>query len=119
MRSIVMAFVAALLLAACGTDSSSPSGDAARLDLSTLPATVEGVLTIDVEEGDAEDDGLSSSNFGTLTVGDRELLVDVDGAVLRAAGVQRDRDERVRAVLGSKQEQYGQPMYKITSLSRL
>ena len=105
-------------IAACGSHEQSVSSSSPPGTLSSLPATVDGLLVADVAEGDIDDEGTSEFNFGTLTVGDEELLVEVSGSLLRSAGVP-DTGANVRATLGSKSEQFGATTYKITALSRL
>lgn len=119
-------FFTACLLVACG--SSEPGGHAAAPSaasspasspvLSSLPATVEGDLEINVAEGDVEEGGASEFNFGTLTVNGNEISVQVSGSLLQSANLPNDSG-RVRATLGSKDAQFGGDFYTITALKKL
>jgi hypothetical protein len=117
MHRFVAAASLSLLLAACGSDSGSPAAAGGSAAFADLPATVEGWLEISVEEGDVGEDGVSDFNFGSLTVGGEELMVEVSGSLLSKARIPPEGAE-VRAVLGSKSEQYGATSHKITELSR-
>ena len=114
----IVLVVLTLALSACGSREQSVSASSPTPALASLPATVEGMLVVDVAEGDVDDEGTSEFNFGTLTVGDDEFLVEVGGSLLQSAGVP-ETGANVRATLGSKTEQYGATTYRITSLSRL
>lgn len=111
------------LMAACGSRESGPSGESAGgVDLTSLPVTLEGMLAADVGEGDVDEDSeggeYSEINFGTLTVGSEEILVQVSGDVLRAANLPQAQGQ-VRATIGSKSDDYGATYYEITTLERL
>lgn len=111
------------LTSGCGTREESGTAAHSRdVDLSTLPLTVEGTLVADVGEGDVDEDGdggeYSEVNFGTLTVGGEEILVQVSGSVLRSANLPEAEGE-VRATIGSKSSEYGATYYEITELERL
>jgi hypothetical protein len=114
----IVVIVLALALAACGSAEQSVSATSPTPSVASLPATVEGMLVVDVAEGDVDDEGTSEFNFGTLTVGDDDLMVEVGGSLLQSAGVP-EAGAKVRATLGSKTEQYGATTYRITALSRL
>jgi hypothetical protein len=111
------------LTAGCGTreEAGTTAGDAG-VDLSNLPLTVEGMLVADVGEGDVDEDGdggeYSEVNFGTLTVGGEEILVQVSGSVLKAANLP-EAEGKVRATIGSKSSESGATYYEITDLERL
>jgi hypothetical protein len=113
-----MVFVVALTLTACSSKEPEAGSETPGINLSSLPVTVEGVLVADVAEGDVDEEGTSEFNFGTLTAGENELLIEVSGALLQSAGIPEE-GARVRATLGSKSERFGANTYTITSLSRL
>lgn len=69
-------------------------------------------------EGDVDDDDYSEVSFGSLTMGDEEIPVQVSGLVLRSARISPDGGH-VRATLSSKSDEYGYTYYQISSLSRL
>lgn len=95
----------ALALVACGSrEASSEGGVPKKL---TLPATVEGVLEIS---------GTGEVNYGTLTAGKDDYLVEIDQKTLSGSGVAITGSTKVRATLGSE-SQYGDG-YVITSLTR-
>jgi hypothetical protein len=106
------------LCAGCGSSDPADSKQAGNtVDLSNLPVTVKGNLVADVSEGEVDDEGGSEFNFGTLTVGSQEIMVQVSGSVLQSANLPEDGGN-VRATLGSKSDDYGATYYEITSLER-
>jgi hypothetical protein len=111
----------ACIATGCGSGEQTGSGPpAGSVDLSSLPVTLEGMFVVDVAEGDVDDEGddeYSEFNFGTLTVGSEEIPVQVSGSVLRAAGLPAEGGN-VSATLGSKSDEYGHPIYEITSIRR-
>lgn len=108
-----------LLLAACGgSDPASTEPSAAGAALASLPATVEGTVIFDVIEGDDEFGDYANWNFGTLTLGEDEVLVEADGEVLRSLKIP-DEGGRVRATVSSRRMEGDVPMYKITSIQAL
>jgi hypothetical protein len=120
---IRLSLLAALvcLSAGCGSGKPADSKQAeTTVDLSSLPVTVEGKLVADVAEGDVDDEGgseYSEINFGTLTVGSEEILLQVSGSVLRSASLP-ETGGNVRATLGRKSDEHGATYYEITSLER-
>jgi len=86
--------------------------------LSSLPVTLEGVFSLNVEKGPVDEKGVSEANFGALTVNGVDYLVQVSGAVLSAAAVPRTGG-KVKATLGSRTDQYGPPTYIITAMEKL
>jgi hypothetical protein len=118
---IRLSLLAALVCFSAGCGSSDPADSKqadTTVDLSSLPVTVEGRLVADVSEGDVDDEGeseYSEINFGTLTVGSNEIMVQVSGSVLRSANLPEAGGD-VRATLGSKSDEHGPTYYEITSL---
>lgn len=108
--------VLVLALAGCGAnDAPSGGGSFEPATLASLPATLEGDFETTNTEGD-EGDALS---FGVLKVSGAEYLVEIDTALLTAAGFPDDGDHgRVRATLGRKSE-FGEDSYVITEISKL
>jgi hypothetical protein len=115
-------FLALAPLAACSPEGvgvsarTFPAGTA-------WPQTVEGVLDIAVEEGEAGADEISEINFGTVQTASGTVLIDVEGAVVRRAGLTREdlyRSLAVRATLSgpSAYAGPGNPSYRVTSLER-
>ncbi len=124
--SIPLVLFSCLTLAACGTPSSETS---ANDEILTLPAStswphvVEGVLEVDVEEGEVEDDGMSDFNIGAVVTPEGVIMIEVSARVLRAGGISRDdySGARVQATL-SRPSEYSaadQTIYVVTSLERL
>lgn len=122
--SFVMALVAfTVILPGCDSREKnvpkSPPTASTSSNL-TLPATLEGVLVIAVEKGDAEDN--TDIGFGTLTVGSKEYGVEVSGAVMRSAQIYGDeifnQGRQVRATLGAKSE-HSSDDYVITAIEKL
>lgn len=113
-------------LAACwGSNSTGSAGAAPRIFPAgtTWPQAVEGVLEIAVEEGEAEADEISEINFGTIQTASGTVLIDVEGAVVRRAGLTREdlyRSLAVRATLDgpSPYAGPGNPSYRVTRLER-
>jgi hypothetical protein len=122
MRTAVSIFTlsfALLFLAACGNRTpESPADSISTASLATLPATVEGMLVVDVAEGEVDEEGTSEFNFGTLTLGNEDISIQVSGSILQSADLSEEGG-KVRATLGSKTEQFGETFYTITSLQRL
>lgn len=119
--SILILLLVSALLAACGSDTIS--GDrqepsATRSPLAVLPATVEGFLTIDVEEGDEDFAGAAEFNFGTLVVGTEQIPVHIGGAVMSSLKLP-PAGGKVRATIGSSSHEYGSTNYNVTALQRL
>lgn len=121
---MVRSLLVVLACLAAGCSSGDPSGqqpDSTTVDLSSLPVTLEGMLVADIGEGDVDEDegggGYSEVNFGTLTVGSEEILVQVSGDVLRSANLP-EAQGKVRATIGSKSDEYGPTYYQITSIER-
>lgn len=114
LRTLVLATLLSLLAACGGNDTPA---DGAAPGFGPLPATVEGFLVADVSEGDVDEAGYSSLNFGTLSVEGEEVMVEVSGELLSRAGIPPEGAE-VRATLGSSSEQYGVTSYTITALER-
>lgn len=123
LRTLLLVIAVGVFSVGCGSggDGASPSS-ASVVDLSTLPVTLEGMLMADIAEGDVDEDDeggeYSEFNFGTLTVGSQEILVQVSGELLRSAGLP-EAEGRVRATLGSKTDEYGVTTYTITALEKL
>jgi hypothetical protein len=113
--ALYIAVMCALFLAACGpAEKPQPKGPSM---LSSLPVTLEGVFSLSVEKGEVDEQGISEANFGTLAVNGVEHLVQVSGAVLRAAAIPRTGG-KVKATLGSRTHQYGAPTYIITAMEK-
>lgn len=94
-RSIAVGCVCGLVIIGCGREGppeqkASGTQPSRSNMMMSLPATVEGTFSISVEKGDVDDAGISAVNFGTLAVNGAEHLVQVSGAVLRAAQVPRE-----------------------------
>jgi hypothetical protein len=107
----------ALALAGCGANDAPAGGGFAPARLASLPATLEGDFETTNTEGDEEDGGALS--FGVLKVGSDEYLVEIDTALLSAAGFPDDGEHgRVRATLGRNSE-FGEDSYVITEISKL
>ena len=115
MRKTLLAVCFLAFATACGSqDDAATAGDGASVggavdvmqSLETLPVTLEGELSAAVSEGDVdEDSGASEFNFAALVVDGVGFGVEVDGAVLTAAGIPAEYEQvRVRATLGSKSE---------------
>ena len=83
-----------------------------------LPATLEGRLVIEVPAADVENND-TDSNYGTLTVGDQEYMVDVPTRVLDAAKLPAAGAD-VRATLVEADDSFGLPfpVYRIGKLER-
>ncbi|MEO8671631.1 MAG: hypothetical protein ABI411_09985 [Tahibacter sp.] len=112
-----------LVVSACGSDErASPAAKASAaapsLNLDHLPATVEGVLEVVVEEGDEDDEGSAEFVFADLKVGSKSIPIQLNGAVLKRAGVPAEGG-RVRVTLGSKSTQYGPENYVVTAVEKL
>lgn len=113
-------------LAACGDSNATGRGGGAPRAFpagTTWPQTVEGILEIAVEEGEAGADEVSEINFGTVQTASGAVLIDVEGAVVRRAGLTREdlyRSLAVRATLSgpSAYAGPGNPSYRVTSLER-
>jgi hypothetical protein len=113
---LISAFV---FLVACSNQTSElHTNHTSTVSLATLPVNVEGMLTVDVAEGDVNEEGSSEFNFGTLTVENEDISIQVSGSILQSANLP-DEGGKVRATLGSKTEQFGETFYTITSLQRL
>ena len=120
MRVHYLAVLAALFLAACGSDGVTTSSDSQSSVVASLPTTLEGDFVIDVEEGDEDvGDGNSEFNFGTLTVSGEDIPVVVSGSVLQSAGFSGGASGKVRATISAKTDEYGPTSYIVTSLQRL
>lgn len=112
---------ASLLLVACSNDESGTATTSANLatTLASLPATIEGELSADVEEGDVGEDGISEITFGTIAVGEENVDVVIAADVLKSVALP-DNVGKVRATLGSVTNEYGGfPYYRVTRLERL
>jgi hypothetical protein len=88
------------------------------------PQTVEGTLQISVEEGDAGSDGICEENFGSITTGEKTVVIDVRGNTIRTAGISRAQAHQhvlVRAVLSGPSEYAAEnnPMYYVSELTLL
>jgi hypothetical protein len=119
-RFLVIAALVGISAGCSSSDEPAKKQTASSVDLSSLPVTVEGMLVADVGEGDVDEDGgdeYSEINFGTLTVGSEEIMVQVSGSVLRSASLP-EGGGKVRATLGSKSDEYGATYYEITRLER-
>jgi hypothetical protein len=83
-----------------------------------LPATVEGRLVIEVPAADVENND-TDSNYGMLTVGEHEYMVDVPTPVLDAAALP-DEGADVRATLVAADDGFGLPVpvYRIGSIDK-
>ena len=121
-RMIPATLLVTLLLVGCSREPDvavdTPRPSAASSAVATLPATVEGFLTADVEEGDEDVDGAAEHTFGTLKVGEEEIDVYVPGTVMSKARLPVDGG-RVRATIGSSSEEFGSTNYHVTALERL
>jgi hypothetical protein len=118
MRSITLALAllfATAMLVGCAP---SGSGSASSQSLSSLPATVDGVLIIDMAEGDVAADGTTEIHAATLRVGGDEIAVKVSRSIMHSAGVAATGG-KVRATLSSKSAQSGTTVYTVSSLERL
>ncbi len=107
-----------LLLLACGKNEPGATSAASDKLLNSLPATVEGVLVLDVSEGDGEFGDYTDFNFGTLTIGTEDVLVEASGEVVRNLKLPDDGG-RVRVTISSKSGEGYMTMYKISSVQRL
>lgn len=116
--TFLIALIASLLVAACGSTVSNPTATSSAASLATLPATVEGDLIAGADEADVDQGSSFEYVFGTLTVGDENIDVLIKPSVLQAAALPDDMG-KVRATLGSKTEQFGGPAYVVTALERL
>lgn len=107
MRNSLLAVCFLAFATACGSqDDTAATGGAADATLATLPATIEGELTVSVSEGDVEEEGEQSElNFGDLTVDGEVIAIEVGGDVLAAAGIPADFESaRVRATISGKSQ---------------
>ena len=119
-RNSLLALAFLAFATACGSqdEPAAADGDAAPTALATLPATLEGELTISVSEGDVDEGSeWSDINFGDLTVDGEEIAIEVTGDVLAASGIPADFETaRVRATIRGK-SQFDN--YEITKLEKL
>lgn len=116
MKNFLLALFLCGLVSGCGqSDPEIASNSAAAASLANLPATVEGEVLFDVIEGDDEFGDYGNWNFGTLTIGTEEFLVEADGEVLRDLKIP-EAGGRVVATISSMKVESGMPMYKITSI---
>jgi hypothetical protein len=106
------------LISACSSNNSDQTVQSTVSVLGKLPATIDGVLTVDVAEGDVDEEGTSEFIFGTLTVGSEEIPIQISGSVLTSAGISEDGG-KVTATLGSKSDEFGLTTYTVTSLQRM
>jgi hypothetical protein len=122
LRSVSAVLLLVLLLSGCARESDdsgeTPRPMAATSAVATLPTTVEGFLTADVEEGDEDVDGAAEHTFGTLKVGDEEIDVYVPGSVMSTVRLPADGG-RVRATIGWSSNEFGSTNYHVTALQRL
>jgi hypothetical protein len=121
MRQILLALAFLAFATGCGSSADTASaGAAATAKLATLPATLEGELSVSVGEGDTEEAGEQSQyNFGDLTVDGEVIAVEISGDVLAAAGVPADADKaRVRATLSGK-SQFDAGTFVVSRLEKL
>jgi hypothetical protein len=121
LKALLPGALLALALAACsGEGAGAPDAGATEAaEIGEFPAVLEGEFSVDVAEGDVDEEGISDFNFGTLVVDGRQLPVEVDGAVLRRISVTGDSPVRVRATLGSSSDEFGVVVYRITALEKL
>ena len=122
LRTIPAILLVSLMLVGCGSEPDGAT-DTARTNVAssavaTLPATVEGFLTADVEEGDEDVDGAAEHTFGTLKVGDEDISVYVPGTVMSTARLPA-AGGRVRATIGWSSNEFGSTNYHVTALERL
>jgi len=119
MRSLLIVVLFASAVLGLTYANASPGSKSPALDASVvLPATVEGFLIIEASDGNIDAAGTSESNFGTLAVGELDIAVEVSGAVLKPVALPQ-KGGRVRATLGSRNDEFGFPLYIVTELRRL
>jgi hypothetical protein len=118
-RQILLAFAFLAFATACGSqDAAAPAGASAKL--ASLPATVEGELSVSVAEGDTDDESEHSDiNFGDIVVDGEMIAIEVSGDVLAAAGIPADFESaKVRATLSGK-SQYDAETFVVSKLEKL
>ena len=94
------------------------SSAAVSIPADALPVILEGKFELSVEKGDVNAAGISEINFGTLDVNGAMHVVQLSGAVLGAAGLDRAGGV-VRMTLGSRTDAYGVPTYIVTAMKKV
>jgi hypothetical protein len=112
------------ILFGCEKSNKNNQNGAKTMDINpnSLPVTVEGVLTYDVEKGPVGEDGISEVNFGELQTKNGPILIEVWADVLRKSKARRG--DQIKATLTSATNfgnPGGKPMYtyKITEIEKI